>query len=104
MRLAAIVDAAIPHAIGAIPAQSICLGLPRSGNIGPEKVQREESRRRWDLRDGARINGLVMESQITADRRKPQANAASALLLLESLISSSIPTPPAMGLAEQRLA
>src|ERR1700722_16128540 len=69
MRLAAIVDAAIPHAIGAIPAQSICLGLPRSGNIGPEKVQREESRRRWDLRDGARINGLVMESQITADRR-----------------------------------
>jgi hypothetical protein len=35
---------------------------------------------------------------------KPQADAASALLLLESLISFSIPTPPAMGLAEQRLA
>ena len=67
--LAATVDAAILHAIGAIPAQSICLGLPWSGNVGPEKVQREESRRRWDLRDGARINGLVMESQITADGR-----------------------------------
>jgi hypothetical protein len=35
---------------------------------------------------------------------KPQANAASAILLLESLISSSIPTPTAMGLAERRLA
>jgi hypothetical protein len=35
---------------------------------------------------------------------KTQANPASLLVLLESLISSSILTPPAMGLAEQRLA
>jgi hypothetical protein len=35
---------------------------------------------------------------------KPQANAASALLLLESLILFSIPTPPAMSLAERHLA
>ena len=67
--LAATVDAAIPHAIGTIPAQSICLGLPWSGNVGSEKVHREESRCRRDLRDGARINGLVMESQMPADRR-----------------------------------
>jgi hypothetical protein len=32
--------------------------------------------------------------------KKPQATAAFALTLLESLISCSIPTPPAMGLAE----
>jgi hypothetical protein len=35
---------------------------------------------------------------------KTQANPASLLVLLESLISSSILTQPAMGLAEQRLA
>jgi|SRR5580704_13875421 hypothetical protein len=67
--LAATVDAAILHAIGAIPAQSICLGLPWSGNVGPEKARREESRCRRDLRDGARIDGIVMQGQMTADRR-----------------------------------
>ena len=35
---------------------------------------------------------------------KAQANPASALILLESLISSSIRAPSAMGLAERRLA
>jgi len=125
--LAAIVDAAIPHAIGAIPAQSICLGLPRSGNVGSERAQREEGRRRRDLRDGARIDGIVMHGivmhgQIAAGAELPacatelgaataraasakaQANPASALILLESLISSSIRTPTTMGLAGRRLA
>jgi hypothetical protein len=32
--------------------------------------------------------------------KKPQATAAFALTLLESLISSSIPTPPAMSRTE----
>ena len=35
---------------------------------------------------------------------KAQANPASALILLDSLISSSIRAPAAMGLAERRLA
>jgi hypothetical protein len=35
--------------------------------------------------------------------KNPQANAPFALTLLESLISSSIQTPPAIGLAERRL-
>ena len=66
--LAATVDAAILHAIGAIPAQSIRLWRPRGGNVGPEKGQREESWLCRDLRDSARINGLVMQ-RITASHR-----------------------------------
>jgi hypothetical protein len=69
------------------------------------------------------MHGIVMHDQIAATgaelpacatelgaakaraaSAKAQANPASALILLESLISSSIRTPTAMGLAERRLA
>jgi hypothetical protein len=38
--------------------------------------------------------------QSQSRRQKAASHAAFALMLLESLISSSIPTPPAMGFAE----
>jgi hypothetical protein len=42
----------------------------------------------------------VGAAKARAVSNKPQANAAFALMLVESVISSSISTPPAMGLAE----
>jgi len=66
---AAIVDAAVSGAIIGIPAQSIRFRLPRSGNVGPEEVRPDGARRRRSQRDGARINGPMMQSKMTADWR-----------------------------------
>ena len=66
---AAAVDAAVFRAVVRVPAQAIGLRCPRSWNIGSGPVEWEESRRRWDLSGGTRINGPVMQGKITADRR-----------------------------------
>jgi hypothetical protein len=50
----------------------------------------------WFLGSGAEVGA----AKARAVSKKPQANAALALILLEGLISSSTPTPLAMGLAE----
>jgi hypothetical protein len=53
----------------------------------------------WFLASAAELGA----AKARAISKKPQANVASALILLECLISSSIQTPPAIGLAERRL-
>ena len=66
---AAVVDAAVFHAVVRISAQAIGLGFLQSGNRGSGPVEQEESRPRRDQRDGTRINGPVMQGKMTADRR-----------------------------------
>ena len=67
---AAAVDAAVFRTVVRVPAQAIGLRFPCSWNIGSGPVEEEESRRRWDLSGGTRINRPVMQGKMTTDRRK----------------------------------